>query len=185
MAIRSAIFGGLAGILLFSVAAPDIQQSTLAQDAGTSVALRIGGSVTHPLELTLAELKKMPHKTVTVLNPHNNKSEVYEGVPLQDLLGKAGVPQGHELRGAAMAICVLAEASDGYRVVFALAELDSDFQDSDVIVADKQDGAALGANQGPLKLVAPHDKRPARWVRMLKLLTVVTIAGNSNAPTAH
>jgi DMSO/TMAO reductase YedYZ molybdopterin-dependent catalytic subunit len=64
--------------------------------------LSVGGSVTHPLELTLAELKKMPHKTVTVLNPHSNKSEVYEGVLLQDLLGKASVPQGHELRGPAM-----------------------------------------------------------------------------------
>lgn len=185
MVIRNAMFRGLAAILLLLVAALGFQQSTHGQDAGASVVLSVGGSVTHPLELTLAELKKMPHKTVTVLNPHSNKSEVYEGVLLQDLLGKASVPQGHELRGPAMATYVLAEASDGYRVVFALAELDSDFQDSDVIVADKQDGAALGANQGPLKLVAPHDKRPARWIRMLKSLTVVTVASNSNAPTAH
>lgn len=84
-----------------------------------------------------------------------------------------------------MASYILAEASDGYRVVFALAELDSDFQDSNVIVADMQDGAALGPNQGPLKLVAPHDKRPARWIRMLNSLTVVTLAGNSGVPAAH
>ena len=32
------------------------------------------------------------------------------------------------------------------------------------------DGAALAPKQGPLRVVAPHEKRPARWVRMLKRL---------------
>lgn len=71
---------------------------------------------------------------------------------------------------------VVAEASDGYRVVFSLAELDSAFLDSDVIVADTLNGTPLGPNQGPFKIIAPHDKRPARWVRMLKSLTVVKAA---------
>jgi hypothetical protein len=31
----------------------------------------------------------------------------------------------------------------------------------------------LGANPGPFRLVAPHEKRPARWVRMLKSIAVV------------
>ena len=73
-----------------------------------------------------------------------------------------------------MALFVLAEASDGHRVVYALVELDSDFQESDVIVADTMNSAAFGEKQGPFKMVAPHDKRPARWVRMLKSLTVVS-----------
>jgi DMSO/TMAO reductase YedYZ molybdopterin-dependent catalytic subunit len=68
---------------------------------------------------------------------------------------------------------VLAEAADGYRVVFSLAELDSGILDSEVIVADTMDGAPLGAQQGPFRLVAPNEKRPARWVRMLKAITVV------------
>jgi len=116
----------------------------------------------------------MPRKTLKVLNPHDNKEETYEGVAVQELLRRAGVPQTDQLRGAAMALYVLAEASDGYRVVYALVELDSDFQESDVIVADTMNGAALGEKQGPFKMVAPHDKRPARWVRMLKSLTVVS-----------
>ena len=72
-----------------------------------------------------------------------------------------------------MATYVLAEAADGYRVVFSLAELDSGILDSEVIVADTMDGAPLGEKQGPFRLVAPHEKRPARWVRMLKSITVV------------
>ena len=106
------------------------------------------------------------------MNPHDKKTEAYEGVLLEDLLRKAGVPQAENLRGAAMATYVLAEAADGYRVVFSLAELDSGILDSEVIVADTMDGAPLGAKQGPFRIVAPHEKRPARWVRMLKSITV-------------
>jgi len=47
-------------------------------------------------------------------------------------------------------------------VVFSIAELDSAILDSGVIVADTIDGTALSANEGPLRLVAPHEKRPAR-----------------------
>jgi len=164
--------------MLFSLGLmPGLQQHLSAQNPGASTALRIGGNVATPQELSAADLKKMPRKTLTVVNPHDKKSEVYEGVLLQELLRRAGAPQRDRLRGPVMATYVLAEASDGYRVVFSLAELDTDFLDSDVIVADTLNGAPLGANQGPFKMVVPHDKRPARWVRMLKSLTVIQ-AGN-------
>jgi Oxidoreductase molybdopterin binding domain len=112
------------------------------------------------------------------VNPHDKKTENYEGVLLEELLRKAGVPQGENLRGAVMATYIVAEAVDGYRVVFSLAELDSGIVDSDVIVADTMDGAPLEARQGPFRLVAPHEKRPARWVRMLKSITVVRAANS-------
>jgi hypothetical protein len=124
--------------------------------------------------LTVSDLKKLPRKTLSVVNPHNNKTETYEGVLLEELLHRAGVPQGEQLRGPAMVTYVIAAAEDGYRVVFSLAELDSGILESDVLVADTLDGAPLAAKEGPFRLVAPHEKRPARWVRMLKSLTVVT-----------
>jgi hypothetical protein len=77
-----------------------------------------------------------------------------------------------------MASYVLAEAADGYRVVFSLAELDSGILDSEVMVADTMDGAPLGEKQGPFRLVAPHEKRSARWVRMLKSITVARASGS-------
>ena len=43
------------------------------------------------------------------------------------------------------------------------------------MVADTLDGAPLSPKQGPFKVVAPHEKRPARWVRMLRSLTVVKV----------
>jgi DMSO/TMAO reductase YedYZ molybdopterin-dependent catalytic subunit len=141
--------------------------SACAQTVAPNAAeLKVSGAVSAPLTLTVADLKAMPRKTLTVVNPHQ-KSEKYEGVALQEILRKAGVPQGDALRGPAMATYVLAEAADGYRVVFSLAELDAG------IVADTMDGAPLGDKLGPFRLIAPHEKRPARWVRMLRSVTVV------------
>ena len=98
-----------------------------------STELRIAGEVATPLTLSPNELKNMPRQTLKVVNPHEKREEIYEGVAVQELLRRAGVPQNEKLRGSAMAMFVVAEASDGYRVVYSLAELDSDFQDSGVI----------------------------------------------------
>ena len=147
--------------------------SALSQAAPATVQLKIGGAVATPLSLTAADLKSMPRKAIRVTNPHTNKTEAYEGVLLEEIFRKAGVPRGDELRGPLMATYVVAEGEDGYRVIFSLAELDSGFLDSEILVAHTMDGAAIGANLGPFRLVAPHEKRPARWVRMLKSITVV------------
>ena len=146
-----------------------------AQDASHDATLKIGGAVSTPLVLTVQDLKKMPRKTLSVVNSHENKTEVYEGVLVEDLLKRAGAPQGENLHGPALATYVVMEAEDGYRVVFSIAELDSGIVDSGVLVADTVDGAALPAKQGPFRVVAPHEKRPARWVRMLKSITVVRV----------
>lgn len=148
-------------------------QQTTARSPAPAAELRINGAVSTPLILTVADLKTMPRKTLTVVNPHNKKQEIYEGVPLEELLRRAGVPQGQQLKGPSMATYVIAGADDGYRVIFSLAELDSGILDSEVIVADTMDGSPLAANDGPFRIVAPHEKRPARWVRMLKSITVV------------
>ena len=137
---------------------------------------KISGAVTTPLDLTAADLKGMPRKTLRVDNPHSKKTEVYEGVLVEDLLKKAGVPQGEPLRGQAMATYVLVEAADDYRVVFALEEFNSSFQDSEIIAADTMDGAPIPAARLPFRLVAPHEKRPARWVEIVKSITVVQVS---------
>jgi DMSO/TMAO reductase YedYZ molybdopterin-dependent catalytic subunit len=144
-----------------------------AQTAPATTQLTVTGDVTTPLTLNIADLKKMPRKTVSVINPHEKKVETYDGVLLEDLLHRAGAMHGEQLRGLALSMYVVAEATDGYRVVFSLAELDSGFSESDVLVADTLDDAPLNATIGPLRLVVPHDKRPARWVRMLKSIKVV------------
>jgi DMSO/TMAO reductase YedYZ molybdopterin-dependent catalytic subunit len=147
-------------------------QTALAQTSVSVAQLKIGGAVSTPLTVTIADLKNMPRTVLRVTNPHENKTETYEGVLLEELLRRAGVPQGDQLRGKLLATWVIAEAEDGYKVAFSIAELDSGIANSEILVADTVDGAPIDAKRGPFRLVAPHDKRPARWVRMLKSITV-------------
>ena len=165
-------------VLVFVISSVLVSSSILgisrAQTVNDSPQIKVGGAVSTPLTLTLADLKSMPRTTLAVTNQHEGKSETYEGVLLEELLRKAGAPHGDQLRGQLMTTYVVAAASDSYKVVFAMAELDSDFMSSQVLVADTLDGAPIDSKRGPFRLVAPHDKRPARWVRMLKSITVVT-----------
>src|ERR1700694_4026916 len=84
------------------------QQSAPPRTATGPAEFKIGGAVATPLVVTAADLKMAPRKTIRAVNTHNNnKTEVYEGVPLAELLGKAGVPQGEQIRGPLMATYVV------------------------------------------------------------------------------
>lgn len=166
-------------LLLCCIAASAVAQAPAAQapaPESSKTALTVSGDVPKSLSLSLTDLSSLPRKTLKVTNQHSGKEEAYEGVPLAELLKRAGVPQGEQLRGADMAAYVRAEGADGYVVTFAIAELDASFQDSDVLVADTMDGQPLGEKVGPLRLIVPHDKRPGRWVRSLRSITVVKLS---------
>jgi|ERR1035441_4704090 DMSO/TMAO reductase YedYZ molybdopterin-dependent catalytic subunit len=64
--------------------------------------LTVDGDVAAPLALTAADLAKMPGETATLAEPDGSKI-VYEGVPLTEILKKAGVSFGKEMRGKALA----------------------------------------------------------------------------------
>lgn len=141
-------------------------------------ALKIAGDVRTPLSVAPDELKTMPRTRVQVKG-EDGQLATYEGVLVSELLKRAGAPLGAEMRGSALATCVLATAADGYEAVFSLAELDPAFTGSEIIVADTADGKALFGHQGPLRIVAPKDTRPARGVRMLERLEVVRLKKSS------
>jgi DMSO/TMAO reductase YedYZ molybdopterin-dependent catalytic subunit len=143
----------------------------LAQDAAPTI--QVTGAVKQALTLTADDLAKMPRASVRTTN--NGMETVYEGVPLHEVLKRAGVPQGNELRGKALTNYVLAEAQDGYQVVFSLAELDPAFIDNEILLADTANGKALFGAQGRFRLVVPKDKPGARSIRMLTKLEVVQV----------
>jgi hypothetical protein len=116
-----------------------------------------------------ADLVALPRAKVSVSDEHGTRI-VYEGVPALEILRRAGAPLGKELRGPNMTMCVVAGGSDGYQAVFALAEFDPAFTDQLILVADHRDGQPLNSREGPLRLIVPGDKRPARWVRALTIL---------------
>jgi DMSO/TMAO reductase YedYZ molybdopterin-dependent catalytic subunit len=147
-----------------------------AQDRQPSVqvtSVQVTGAVKQALTLSAEDLAKMPRASVRTTN--NGIETVYEGVWLHEVLNKAGVPQGGELRGKALASYVLAEAQDGYQVVFSLAELDPSFIDNQILLADTANGKPLFGAQGRFRLVVPKDKPGARSVRMLTRLDVVQV----------
>jgi hypothetical protein len=122
-------------------------------------------------EWTAATLAALPHTTVTVYNEHTKANETYAGVPVIDLLKKLGVPD--KPRGKQFKIYLVAAGSDGYEVVYSLGEVTPDVHDATVLVADSEDGKPI-ADDGPLKMVATGEKRPARWVRNLVAIRVMT-----------
>jgi hypothetical protein len=136
--------------------------------------LVVTGDLPAPVTLSLDDLAKMPRQTVRIPNPDGTMA-VYEGVSLFEVLKKAGVPFGSELRGKALSNYVLAKASDGYQVIFTPGEIDPVFGNLTIVVADHRDGAPLSGNQGSLRLVAPNDKEGARSVRMLETLEFVRL----------
>jgi len=140
--------------------------------AQTAPKLVISGDLPAPLEL---ELTGLPRETATLLDEKTNRRVPYEGVPVEAILQKAGLPVGKELRGKALAIYLLAEAKDGYQVVFSLGELDPSLSGARVIVADRREGKPLSDYEGPLRLVVDGDKRPARSVSMLEKLEVIRL----------
>ena len=139
----------------------------------SAAAVQIVGAIKQPLTLTADDLAKMPRASVRTMN--NGMETLYEGVWLHEVLKKAGVPQGEALRGKALAGYVVAEAQDGYQVVFSLGELDPGFTDNELLLADTANGKPLFGAQGRFRLVAPKDKAGARSVRMLTKLEVVQL----------
>jgi DMSO/TMAO reductase YedYZ molybdopterin-dependent catalytic subunit len=156
---------------LFAICAI-LQVAAWAQQSGATV-LEITGDVPHPHTYQEQEWKQLKHTSITATNAHEKKTATYSGVPLRDLLKDAGVPMGENLRGKALTICVVVTASDGYQVTFSIAELDEGIGNVQALVADSEDSKPLAQTVGPLRLVVPADKRPARWVRMVKTIRVV------------
>lgn len=144
-----------------------------AADEPPAATLQVTGAVEHPLQLSPDDLAQLPRASLTTMN--DGIETVYEGVWLHEILKRAGVPQGSALRGKALASYVLAEAQDGYQVVFSLAELDPSFGDNQILVADSAHGKPLFGAQGRLRLIVPKDRPGARSVRMLTKLAVVRL----------
>jgi DMSO/TMAO reductase YedYZ molybdopterin-dependent catalytic subunit len=129
-----------------------------------------------PIGIGPADLEKLPRRNMQVAYPsgpeHQASPTEVSGVPLRALLDRMGVPSGHELRGDALQLYVVAEGADGYRAVLAVAEIDPSITEQTVLVADRRGGRLLNDQEGPLRLIVPADRRPARWVRQLVRISV-------------
>ena len=136
--------------------------------------VEITGDVPHPVTLGDAALQSLPRQHVQFTD-HGRPSADYEGVPVRLLLQQAGVDLSSPLRGAALARAVVIDASDGYRVVFAISEFDESIGAKVILLADRKDGQMLDDHEGPFRILAPSDGRPARSVREVTAIRVIEI----------
>ena len=165
---RQQEIGGLRGGCMTAVCAAlvAVLMGVGAADAQT---LEVSGDVIPTTVLfDEGDLTTLPQQVVEV--PDGDRTIRFEGPWLADVLKAAGVTFGH---GPGLAQYLLAEAADGYAVVYALAELDPQLTYVTVLLALRQDGVALSSDDGPFRLIASSHRHPARWVRQVQALRVM------------
>jgi DMSO/TMAO reductase YedYZ molybdopterin-dependent catalytic subunit len=131
------------------------------------------------IALSADDFRALAHSEVTATDPHLKLAHRYSGVPIRDLLAKVDAPLGDRLRGPALQIGVVFHSKDGYSTLYALAEFDDAFSDRTILLVDGEDGKPLPENAGPLRVVAPGDKRAARWARMVTSVELVRLPAAS------
>jgi DMSO/TMAO reductase YedYZ molybdopterin-dependent catalytic subunit len=151
----------LSFIILVSFFLGFSSQHVFAQNAAKEAVVKVEGEVLKPLSLSLLDLAKMKHVEVSMKN-REGLLQHYSGVPIFEILQQAGVTVGKELKGENLTKYMLVRSSDGYEVVFSLAELDPSFTNRVVILADTKDGKPLPDGVGPFRLVVPDENKPAR-----------------------
>ena len=139
-----------------------------AAQAGDSLLLEAPGA---RLVVHAADLAPLPHDTMRV-RFHEQPAQLYAGVPLPALLQLVGV-RSDSLRGRQLTLRIVIEASDGYRVVLALSDLDPTLGGRRVLVANQVDGQPLPAKEAPYRLLIAGDERPSRWMRQVVAIRVL------------
>ena len=134
--------------------------------------IKVTGEVATPLTIAMQDLQAYK-QTIVNRKDKEGKDHIYKGVLINDILQKAGATLGENLKGLNLTKYVLAEASDGYKVTFALTELDKAFTDRAIIITTNVDGKALPTNEGPFRIIVQDEKKPARCIRQLISLNVV------------
>lgn len=131
----------------------------------TSYRLTVSGNVQHPLSLTYDEVREMPsvQKQVTLVCPGVFVDEgVWTGVPLRDILTKAGL-EDDSIR------VVFISVDERYRSELPLAKALSD----GVLIAYEFDGKTFDRRNGfPLRLVAKNEPG-YNWVKWLGRIEVI------------
>jgi hypothetical protein len=118
-----------------------------------------------------AMMASLPRVTVTAAE-QGEKPSTWQGVALQDVVRRTCVASDAALWGRALARFVRVTGSDGSQVIFSAAELDPEYGNARVILADTRDGLPL-SQDGPYRLVVPGDKRADRWVRHVTTIEVM------------
>ena len=132
----------------------------IAGSGGPSTSFLLSGNVSHPGTYTVADLQNLPSVTQTV------NGDTYTGVALWSFLGANTTNEFTQY--------VLAQGTDGYRVLFSLAELDPSLG-APLDLLPYADTAGQFPANGVARIVIPGDNHAGRYVSNLSLLEVTSI----------
>lgn len=166
-------------LLMACLAAMPLLPRAHAQDAPTpaiaAAGLDLRGDFPSPKRLSETDIQTLPHTEIHTKDMHDGgKDVVYSGVLMTDILKAGGFAFESGMAGSreTARTSLIAEAVDGYKVVFAMAELDPSFTDRLIYLAGTKDGKPLPAGEGKWRIIVPGDKRPSRWARQVISLTL-------------
>jgi DMSO/TMAO reductase YedYZ molybdopterin-dependent catalytic subunit len=125
----------------------------------------VSGAVERPLSLSWEELLALPRRE-TACDMHcvtrwSRYDNVFEGVPVQEVLARAGVKPG--------AAYVLVHAEQDFTTNLPLVDLD---QPANLLALSHNGEPLTPEHGGPVRLLVPHLYlwKSAKWVRGLQLL---------------
>jgi hypothetical protein len=141
-----------------------------------------GSATTQPSHWTVDQLKHQAGVPTTQISYESRDGSDHHStcLALLDVLKAAGVPAGLKMdakadphtKNRALRLFITAKASDGYAVVFSLAELLPEIGHRAVWVALDEDDQPLADRDVPIKLIVPDDTKPARWVHGVQEVSV-------------
>jgi hypothetical protein len=133
--------------------------------------------------VTADDLARLPRREVAASAHHVNGR--YAGVALGMFSVSSAALRATVCEAPISPITCSSKPADGYRAVFAVAELDTSFTDRSVLLADGKDGAPLAMNEGPFRVVVPGERRPARWVRGVTRISIVAAPATTPLTTTQ
>lgn len=141
--------------------------------AAPPVSFQISGAVLKPGAWDAARLRRDLAGDMTTLTyamkGHRHTARV---VPLWTLLQAAGPRVNPQIKHHLLQFLVAVRGQDGYTADFTLGELSPDFGGRAVWAALDEDGRPLTGDGGPVQLLVPADKKPARWVHAVRAILV-------------
>ena len=168
---------GLALLLGAAALGPAARAQTATTDT-----FQVAGAVTTPRTWSVAQLKTQRAGDVRALAyTVKGQRHTAQVVSLWTLLQAAGPRVNPQIKHHLLQFIVAVRGQDGYTADFTLGELSPDFGDRAVWVALDEDGKPLTGDGGPVQLLVPGDKKPARWVHAVRAI-IVTDGALTPAP---
>lgn len=158
------------GLLLLGAAA--LGPAALAQTPPADT-FQVAGAVTTPRTWSVAQIKgQMAGQICPLAYAVKGRHHTAHVVPLWTLLQAAGPRVNPQIKHHLLQFVVAVRGQDGYTADFTLGELSPDFGDRAVWVALDEDGKPLIGGSGPVELLVPGEKKPARWVHAVRAIVL-------------